>query len=254
MRRVPLLVAALLLLSLTVIAAGTSTTWPSPPPVPHIGRQDAAAIPRHTESFLDSHVLVNLVRQSLVRADGNPRPPGRQGAGGRFEEAGERVRGRHTQAGHSSRTSWSPSSGSRSLDLTAVIVAVKATPSSIDAAGGEGGRLQIDPRRADRSFDGARRVVRISSRYLQEPDVYLALDPEFSMGDGGVPGQRIGRCTPRRSTTRSSVLEYVQTRYSLPRKVLMVHQFTMAMLPDKEKIWTIRPSIRTGCRGFGLRH
>src|SRR3954471_6699935 len=58
MRRVPLLVAALLLLSLTVIAAGTSTTWPSPPPVPQSARRDAAATPRHTESFLDSHVLV----------------------------------------------------------------------------------------------------------------------------------------------------------------------------------------------------
>jgi hypothetical protein len=30
----------------------------------------------------------------------------------------------------------------------------------------------------------------------------------------------------------------VQDWYHLPPKVLMVHQFTMAMLPDKEKIWS----------------
>ncbi len=75
------------------------------------------------------------------------------------------------------------------------------------------------------------------SRYLQEPDVYLALDPEFSMGDGGVPGQRIGMMRADEVNDAIDVLEYVQARYNLPRKVLMVHQFTMAMLPDKEKIW-----------------
>jgi hypothetical protein len=74
------------------------------------------------------------------------------------------------------------------------------------------------------------------SRYLQEPDVYLALDPEFSMGDGGVPGQRIGMMHADEVNDAINVLEYVQDRYKLPRKVLMVHQFTMAMLPDKDKI------------------
>ncbi len=76
------------------------------------------------------------------------------------------------------------------------------------------------------------------SRYLQEPDVYLALDPEFSMGDGGVPGTRIGTMRADEINDAIDVLEYVQERYRLPRKVLMVHQFTMAMLPDKEKIWS----------------
>ena len=74
--------------------------------------------------------------------------------------------------------------------------------------------------------------------YLQEPDVYLALDPEFSMGDGGVPGTRIGQMRADDVNDAIDVLEYVQERYRLPRKVLMVHQFTMAMLPDKEKIWS----------------
>jgi hypothetical protein len=74
--------------------------------------------------------------------------------------------------------------------------------------------------------------------YLQQPDVYLALDPEFSMGDGGIPGQRIGTMKADDVNDAIDVLEYVQERYKLPRKVLLVHQFTMPMLPDKERIWT----------------
>src|SRR3954469_6736105 len=62
-------------------------------------------------------------------------------------------------------------------------------------------------------------------RYLQEPDVYVAVDPEFSMGDGGVPGQHIGTMRADEVNDAIDVLEYVQQRYNLPRKVLMVHQF-----------------------------
>jgi len=73
--------------------------------------------------------------------------------------------------------------------------------------------------------------------YLQEPDVYLALDPEFSMGTDGVPGRRIGEMRAHEVNDAIAVLEYVQARYSLPPKVLIVHQFTTGMLPDKDKIW-----------------
>lgn len=74
--------------------------------------------------------------------------------------------------------------------------------------------------------------------YLQEPDVYLALDPEFSMGAGGVPGARIGTMRADDVNDAIAVLEYLQERFQLPPKVLIVHQFTMQMLPDKEKIWS----------------
>ena len=73
--------------------------------------------------------------------------------------------------------------------------------------------------------------------YLQEPDVYLALDPEFSMGTDGVPGRRIGTMRASEVNDAILVLEQLQDRYHLPPKVLIVHQFTTGMLPDKEKIW-----------------
>ena len=75
------------------------------------------------------------------------------------------------------------------------------------------------------------------SSYLKEPDVYLALDPEFSMGTDGIPGRRIGQMRADEVNDAIAVLEYLQERYQLPPKVLMVHQFTTGMLPDKDKIW-----------------
>ena len=73
--------------------------------------------------------------------------------------------------------------------------------------------------------------------YLQEPDVYLALDPEFSMGNGAIPGKRIGQMHADDVNDAIAVLECLQERYQLPRKVLIVHQFTMDMLPNKDRIW-----------------
>ena len=72
--------------------------------------------------------------------------------------------------------------------------------------------------------------------YLQQPDVYLALDPEFSMGADGIPGRRIGSMPAEEVNDAIGVLEFLIARHNLPPKVLIVHQFTTGMLPDKERI------------------
>jgi hypothetical protein len=72
--------------------------------------------------------------------------------------------------------------------------------------------------------------------YLEQPDVYLALDPEFSMGTDGVPGRRIGTMRASEVNDAIAVLEFVILSRRLPSKVLIVHQFTTGMLPDKEQI------------------
>ena len=72
--------------------------------------------------------------------------------------------------------------------------------------------------------------------YLEQPDVYLALDPEFSMGADGVPGRRIGTMRASEVNDAIAVLEFLVLSRRLPSKVLIVHQFTTAMLPDKEQI------------------
>ena len=90
--------------------------------------------------------------------------------------------------------------------------------------------------------------------YLEEPDVYLALDPEFAMDDGETPGQKIGRMSSTEINEAIDVLERIIRERQLPPKVLIVHQFTINMLRDKKNI---RPSsvveVVLDVDGFGDR-
>ena len=72
--------------------------------------------------------------------------------------------------------------------------------------------------------------------FLAEPDVYLALDPEFDMGEGQVPGRELGHMHAADVNAAVEFLESLVVSGGLPPKVLIVHQFTLGMLPDKEKI------------------
>jgi hypothetical protein len=81
-----------------------------------------------------------------------------------------------------------------------------------------------------------RAEVEYLRRHLEEPDVYLALDPEFAMPDGETPGRKIGRMSARDVNDAIDFLESVIRERKLPPKVLIVHQFTMKMLADKQNV------------------
>lgn len=72
--------------------------------------------------------------------------------------------------------------------------------------------------------------------FLIEPDVHLALDPEFDMSEGQRPGRELGHMHASDVNAALDVLETLVKAGNLPPKVLIVHQFTLGMLPDKEKI------------------
>ena len=72
--------------------------------------------------------------------------------------------------------------------------------------------------------------------FLAEPDVYLALDPEFSMIDGIVPGKKIGIMRAADINAGIEIVERIIQENHLPPKVVIVHQFTWNMLPDKLKV------------------
>jgi hypothetical protein len=85
--------------------------------------------------------------------------------------------------------------------------------------------LDIQPGRADFMTE-----VRAYERFLEEPDVGLALDPEWHVGDRDVPGKVIGSVD---ATTINTVIKYLSgivTRYHLPQKLLVIHQFTGDMV------------------------
>jgi hypothetical protein len=69
--------------------------------------------------------------------------------------------------------------------------------------------------------------------FLADPDVYLALDPEFAVAAGEVPGRVIGELHAADVNTALDFLERLIVDEHLPPKVLIVHQFRWDMLPDK---------------------
>jgi hypothetical protein len=72
--------------------------------------------------------------------------------------------------------------------------------------------------------------------FLEEPDVYLAIDPEFTMTECQQPGREIGRLTAADVNAALAEMEAAIGRRHLPPKVLILHQFRLDMLPDKHRI------------------
>src|SRR3954451_12509108 len=88
-------------------------------------------------------------------------------------------------------------------------------------------------------------------KWLNEPDVSLALDPEWHT-PGGVPGQIIGSVDAREVNAVSFWLERLIKRRNLPQKLLLVHRFTPGMIKG-----TVKPRRRVAVTinvdGFGTR-
>ena len=72
--------------------------------------------------------------------------------------------------------------------------------------------------------------------FLARPDVHLAIDPEFSMKHGHVPGTRIGTFDASDVNYASSLLQDLVAREHLPPKILVVHRFTRDMLTGYKRI------------------
>jgi hypothetical protein len=72
--------------------------------------------------------------------------------------------------------------------------------------------------------------------FLKRPDVHLAIDPEFSMKHGEVPGTKIGTFDANDVNYASSFLAGLVTSEKLPPKVLVVHRFTRDMLTGYKRI------------------
>jgi hypothetical protein len=72
--------------------------------------------------------------------------------------------------------------------------------------------------------------------WLKNPDVHLAIDPEFSMKGGQKPGTIIGTFDADDINYASSLLQDLVTRENLPPKVLVVHRFRRNMLTGYKRI------------------
>jgi hypothetical protein len=73
-------------------------------------------------------------------------------------------------------------------------------------------------------------------RWLREPDVGLALDPEWSMEPPLLPAQEIGSTDAATVNEVSRWLSGLVRRHDLPQKLLVVHRFTGDMIEDEDQL------------------
>lgn len=238
MRRLPLFVAVLLVIPLALLGAAAPDPAPAPPDTPRVfnRRPTDRPVPQ-LASVLETNLLVTWY--------GNPWS-GRMGILGRLQGSALAA-GLKQQA-----AAFAPVTRKQVLpayELVAIVA--QAQPGRDGRYRRRESRQVIDRMLQEARAAGFKLILDVQtgrstvleelaylSPYLQQPDVYLALDPEFSMGTDGVPGRRIGQMRAEEVNDAIAVLECLQKQYQLPTKVLIVHQFTTGMLPDKEKIWT----------------
>jgi hypothetical protein len=73
-------------------------------------------------------------------------------------------------------------------------------------------------------------------KWLMYPHVHLAIDPEFSMQPGVVPGTAIGGVDAADITYAQNRLAKLTADNNLPPKVLIVHQFYEPMIRDDNQL------------------
>jgi hypothetical protein len=109
--------------------------------------------------------------------------------------------------------------------------------------------LDIQPGRA-----GFVTEMRRLTPWLRQPDVGLALDPEWHVAEGQVPGQVIGSVDAGVVDQVGRELSEIVRAGRLPEKLLVVHQFTENMIMNKARL---RPhpgvALTFNVDGFGDR-
>ena len=96
--------------------------------------------------------------------------------------------------------------------------------------------------------------ARSFERFLKEPDVSLALDPEWSLEPPVLPGQEIGSTDAATVNRVSAYLSRIVRENDLPEKLLVLHRFTNDMIAN-ERALKRRPGVAltVNVDGFGSR-
>jgi hypothetical protein len=71
---------------------------------------------------------------------------------------------------------------------------------------------------------------------LARPNVHLALDPEFAVAEGQIPGEYIGSIPAENVIYAQQVLAEISAANGIPPKILIVHQFREDMIQGKEQL------------------
>ncbi len=91
--------------------------------------------------------------------------------------------------------------------------------------------LGIQPGRADFPTE-----VRAYEKWLAEPDVGVALDPEWAVEPGVVPGEKFGRTTGTELGDVARYLGELVARHRLPDKVMAYHQVAASVIRTEQDL------------------
>lgn len=99
--------------------------------------------------------------------------------------------------------------------------------------------LDIQPGRA-RFLD----QVKHYEKFLLEPDVGLALDPEWVLKPGQLPLKQIGSTDAATINEVSAYLSDLVASHNLPEKLFVIHQFRVTMVTSRDQV-VARPGLAT---------
>ena len=110
----------------------------------------------------------------------------------------------------------------------------------VDAIVDAGGYAVIDLQPGQGSF---LEQAKIYEELLKRPNVGLALDAEWKLNPGEEPLSRIGSAASGEINEVADWLAQLVRDNNLPQKAMILHQFNVAMYPDRENIVTGQPEL-----------
>lgn len=103
----------------------------------------------------------------------------------------------------------------------------------LDQARAVGARLMLDIQPGRSTFLAELRELR---EWVVQPDVDVALDPEWNVGRHGVPGKTQGSVSGRKVNRVARKLDRIVSSHALPQKLLVVHQFRRGSITGRRRI------------------
>ena len=91
--------------------------------------------------------------------------------------------------------------------------------------------------------DDIRNILPRFDWILKNPDVHLAVDPEFYMRGGAKPGAKVGTLDASDINYVTDHLAKLVREHNLPPKVLIIHRFTRPMVTNYKQI-RLRPEVQ----------
>ena len=85
--------------------------------------------------------------------------------------------------------------------------------------------------------------AKLYEELLKRPNVGLALDAEWKLNPGEQPLSRVGSATAAEINQVADWLAQLTRDNDLPQKAFVLHQFQVAMFPDRENIQTAHPEL-----------